>query len=78
MVIPSLQRFGGAERVVVNLAENIDRTRFDLLLCCLYPAPDPAIEAELREYSIKTVYLRKRRGPDFRVLIKLCQLFLRY
>lgn len=78
MVIPSLQRFGGAERVVVNLAENIDRTRFDLLLCCLYPAPDPAIEAELRKYSIKTVYLRKRRGPDLRVLIKLCQLFLRY
>lgn len=78
IVVASLQKIGGAERMVVNLAKNLDLKCFNLLVCVLYPRNNSPFEKELKQGGIKVCYLNKKRGLDFRVLIKLCQLFLRF
>ena len=35
MLLTSSLHYGGAERQVVELAEHLDRRRFDPILCCL-------------------------------------------
>jgi len=70
-VIWSLE-MGGAERLVVSLAEGVDRRRFEPMVCCLN---HPGILAErLIAQGIPVVALHKQSGLDFSVIPKLVAL----
>lgn len=60
---------GGAERVVINLAKGLDKTKFNPLICCLN---DKGIFAqELEKEGIKVLELKKTWKFDFTVIKKL-------
>ncbi|MBI4436482.1 MAG: glycosyltransferase [Candidatus Omnitrophica bacterium] len=70
-VIWSLE-MGGAEGLVVSLAEGLDRRRFDPLICCLnHPG---SLAERLIPSGIPVVALHKRSGLDFSVIPKLVTL----
>ena len=71
MVVDDL-RYGGAERQVVELANNIDRNRFDIHVCALsddVPLRDTLIDAEHRLHTI-----RMMNRLDFTVIPRLARL----
>ncbi len=74
LVIPDLFS-GGAERFVVDLAKHIDKTRFDIEICCFSDAQHTPLEKELKMADIKLFNLGKEKGFDFRIYLKLHSLF---
>ena len=70
-VIWSLE-IGGAEKLVVSLAEGVNRERFQPIVCCLnHPG---ALAGELASNGVPVVALHKRPGLDFSVILKLMRL----
>lgn len=65
-MIPNLG-VGGAERMVLNLAANLDRARYDVLVLSFYDAFGNTVEPELAASGIPVVHLGKRRGFDPRM-----------
>ena len=64
---------GGAEQVVINLAKGLDKTRFEVIVCCLN---DQGTFAEsVQKDGIKIYALNKKRGIDFSVIPKLMKIF---
>ncbi len=60
---------GGAERVVINLAKNLDKTRFNPIVCCLN---DKGRFADaLEKEGIKVIALNKRGKFDISVIFNL-------
>ncbi len=73
-IIWSLEK-GGAERVVVSLAEGLDRKRFQPMVCCLN---HPGVLAErLTSQEISVFPFNKRKGIDVSVIPKLVRLLRR-
>lgn len=66
---------GGAERLVVNLMEAIDKEQFEVAAVSLYPESGTILEREMRKKGHKVYYLNKHRGPDLRMVPKLYHLF---
>lgn len=60
---------GGAERVVINLAKGLDKTKFNPMVCCLNDKGEFAVELE--ERGIPVIALNKRLGIDIAVIGKL-------
>lgn len=77
-VIQMLPRLsvGGAERVVINIMEQLDPTGYEVELVCLKPATSPAafLEAELRERGFKITTVGRSRF-DIRGFIDLYRIF---
>jgi len=67
-IIENLSR-GGAERVVVDLAQNIDRRRFEPYVCCL--REEGVLAAELKSAGVPVFALHKRRAIDLLMLRRL-------
>lgn len=67
---------GGAERVVINLAKGLDKTRFNPTVCCLNEAGEFA--AELEHLGIKVVALHKKSKADITVIRKLIAVIKEY
>jgi glycosyltransferase involved in cell wall biosynthesis len=64
---------GGAESLVLPFAKNLDRTRYELFVCCLGTIGENALESELRGAGIHTTNLGARNLRDtaaFRRLLR--------
>ncbi|MBN1866152.1 GT4 family glycosyltransferase PelF [Candidatus Sumerlaeota bacterium] len=70
-VINSME-IGGAQRQVANLFHAIDRERFDMRLVCL--ERKGVLGEEIEKQGFRVEALRKRRGVDIVVLIRLVRL----
>lgn len=69
---------GGAERLVVNLMEDIDKERFEVAAVSLYPESGTILEKEIKEKGLKVYYLNKHQGLDLRMILQLYRLFRDY
>lgn len=68
LIIEELE-LGGAEQVVINLARSLDRTRFQVKVCCLRAKGEFA--SLLEEAGIEVIALNKRRGLDLLIIPKI-------
>ena len=66
---------GGAERLVVDLMEAMDRERFEVAAVSLYPESGTLLEREIRAKGLRVFYLNKRKGLDLRMIPQLYRLF---
>ena len=65
---------GGAERLVVDLMEAMDRERFEVAAVSLFPEDGSILEEEIREKGLKVFFLNKRLGPDPGIMAPLYRL----
>ena len=65
LVVPTLAQ-GGGEKFVVDLAKNIDRTKFQVKLLVFYKQMDTILEKDVKENNVDVVYLDKQVGLDFK------------
>ena len=70
-VVLSLE-YGGLEKVVINLAERLDREKFHTSICCLDKLGELAEEA--KEKGIKVVMVKRRPGIDFFLPFRLAHI----
>jgi glycosyltransferase involved in cell wall biosynthesis len=68
-VIDSL-RFGGAERQLVELIKGLDRTKFEIYLCCLVTDPG-GYTNELHKLGIKIKYFSRTFMFDIKPIIQI-------
>jgi glycosyltransferase involved in cell wall biosynthesis len=68
---------GGAEKVAVDLATSLDRTRFDSLFCAIKKPKTPTREDELRAAGVRFFPLDRDSIRDVRVLVSLVRLLRR-
>ena len=71
-VLATLKR-AGAERVAVELARGLDRTRFETAVVSLYDPFPGGLEPLLEEAGIRTWHLHKRKGFDPRMWPRLAR-----
>jgi len=69
---------GGAERLVVHLAQALDRDRYQPICIAYDPPTGSHYEASLQNAGISLIFLNKRRPLDIRVLMRLHRLFRQY
>ena len=63
---------GGAERVVINLAKGLDKTRFNPIICCLnWPGE---FAHELEDIGIQVIPMHKKGKLDFLLIFRLVNL----
>ncbi len=74
---PELGR-GGAERVMLYLAQELDRDRYEVRTLSMYDQMDPELAALVEKADFQTCFLGKRRGPDPRVVLRIGALLRRY
>lgn len=65
LVVPTLAQ-GGGEKFVVDLAKNIDRTKFEVKLLVYYKEKGTILEKDAEENNVDVVYLDKQVGLDFK------------
>lgn len=63
---------GGAERVIIDLACGLDRTKFKPMICCLDDRGDFAVELEAEGIVVNAMH--KRRGIDLMLIPRLVKL----
>ena len=61
IVIPSLEQ-GGGQKFVMDLANGIDKTRFQVKVLVYYACSDSIFDRFAKEHGIDTVYLNKTPG----------------
>lgn len=59
----------GTERHLLNLADNLDKHKFDVTICCLFEVGE--IDNEYKNADFKLLCLNKKNVYDFRVIIDL-------
>lgn len=62
---------GGAEKLVVDLLSNYDRSNFDMAAVSFYAKSNTILEKKLDNFGIKVYYLDKHKGPDISLLFKI-------
>ncbi|MFC1807901.1 glycosyltransferase [Candidatus Omnitrophota bacterium] len=66
----------GAERVVINLAKNIDRSKFEPYVICINEAG--SVSDELNDAGIPVITVNKRSKVDIIALFRLIRIFSKY
>lgn len=69
---------GGAEQLLVNLANTLDRERFEVYVCCLIERRGNPLQSELRELGAPLYVLGARRIYDPRTLYTLARYLRRH
>lgn len=77
MVIPALGP-GGAERIAISIAEEIDATKVEMLVVVLYPYVETIYAREAEEKGLRIIYLNKKRGIDLSIIFKLKKIIKQY
>lgn len=57
--------------MLVNLLAAFDRERFEVEAVSLYPEGGTILEHEIREKGLRVRFLKKRRGPDPKMISRL-------
>lgn len=74
ILIPTLGT-GGGEKLVVDLARTINKEKFDVTIICLFSKKNSIYESLIKNQNIKTIYMNKKLGMDFKIIFKLIKLF---
>lgn len=53
---------GGAERLVTDLAENFDKSRFEVMIVSLFPYENRPFELEAQQKGFRIIYLNCKKG----------------
>lgn len=69
---------GGAERLVVDLMEAMDKERFEVAAVSLYPPSDTILEKEIEQKGLNVFFLHKRKGLDLKIVPSLFQVILSF
>ncbi len=64
---------GGSETYALTLAKNLDKARFEPILCALDQGG--ALEAEIRHFKIPYRVMHRRGGLQFRLMVRMFRLF---
>ena len=75
-IIGSVYFYGGLERKVIQLLNNLDRDRFNIYLASLTPYEKE--ENGFLQKDIKVFSLNKIPGIDFKIIFKLSQILKQY
>jgi len=67
---------GGSQMFVLNLVKNLDRTIFNVCVCCIWKGGE--LEKEFEKYGVTVHVLNKDKGFDLKVIWKLAKLFIKY
>ena len=76
IIIPTLGT-GGAEKLVIDIAKNIDKSEIDLTIVVLFPKSNTIYEIEAERENLNVIYLNKKLGFDIKVILKLNKLIKR-
>jgi len=76
-VIPNFGA-GGAERLVLDLMEEMDHEKFEVAAVSLYPETGTVFEDEIRKKGLRVFYLDKHKGLDLTMIPKLGKVFKHY
>lgn len=77
IIVPSLC-VGGVENMVAQLSANLDKNKFDLLLIVLGPEVQTPIKSYLDNYNVNIVYLNKKEGINYRVILHVYRLLNKF
>jgi glycosyltransferase involved in cell wall biosynthesis len=69
-IIPNFG-MGGAEKLVVDLLSNYDKSNFDMAAVSFYAKSNTILEKKLDDLGVKVYYLDKHKGPDVSMLFKI-------
>lgn len=53
---------GGAERLVIDIAKNFDKSRFEVVIVSLFPFENRSFELEAQQKGLRIVYLNCKKG----------------
>lgn len=70
LVVPTLN-LGGGEKLVADIATNIDIDNFNVLILTFFEPKNTIIENQIREKNIRIISLDKKLGIDFTLFFKL-------
>lgn len=72
--ITQFLHYGGMERLIVNLAKEIDRNKFEISVCLLEPFRDTFFERELKRTGIPLFSLNSKNIPNPIIFFRLLKL----
>lgn len=73
-IIPNLG-IGGAEKLVLDICKFIDSEKFEVKIVSLFDSQNSVYEEIARENNIKIIFLNKKIGFDYKIIINLIKLF---
>ncbi len=76
-IIPKLGT-GGAERIVLDIAKNLDPRLFEVAIASLYPYSGEPFEKEAAAAGLRVFYLTKKRGVDINIFVHVLNLFNKF
>ena len=71
MQLVSALNFGGLEMLVVDLADKLDKHRYEPVVCCLQMGP---LIERIRDKEIKLIHIEKKPGLDYGLILKLAKI----
>lgn len=74
IIVPTLGT-GGGEKLVIDLATNIDKSKFDVSIVCLFPKKNTIYEKIAMREGINIIYMNKNMGLDIKLIFSLIRLF---
>lgn len=77
MVIPTLSP-GGAEKMVISIAEKIDTKKIELIIVVLYPYQETIYAKEAANKQLKIIYLNKKQGIDLSIILQLKRIIKKF
>lgn len=78
LIIPTLG-VGGGEKLVIDLAKNINKNKFKVNILVLFPKFNTIYEKNIeKSKDVNLIYLNKKKGIDVRVMFKIVRLFKEY
>jgi len=75
--ITQFLHYGGMERLIVNLAKEMDRSKFDISVCLLEPFRDTFFERELKRLGVPLYSLNSKNIPNPLIFFRLLSLLKR-
>lgn len=77
MVVPTLVT-GGGQKLVLDIASNIDKSKFEVCILSLYPRQGYLFEKISDELGIETIYLDKRKGFGIKIIVSIYQFLKKF
>lgn len=74
IVVPTLGT-GGGEKLVIDLASNIDKSIFDVTVISLFPKRNTIYEKVVEKEKLNIIYMDKNMGFDIKIILNLIKLF---
>ena len=77
LIVPTLGT-GGGEKLVVDLAKNLNKDFFDVNIVSLFPKQNTLYEDIIDKNDINVIYMNKKLGPNLKIIVDMINLFRKY